>query len=35
MKLELRKKARNYLQKNFQVDEQCIFWKNLGKCEKT
>ena len=35
MKLEVIKKARNYLEKIFQVDEQCIFWKNHGKCEKT
>ena len=35
MKLELIKKARNYLEKIFQVDEQCIFRKKHGKCEKT
>ena len=35
MKIELREKARNYLENIFQVDEQYIFWKNHGKCEKT
>ena len=35
MKSELIKKAKNYLEKSFEVDEQIIFWKNHGKCEKT
>ena len=35
MKSELIKKAKNYLEKSFEVDEQIIFWKNHAKCEKT
>ena len=33
---DLRKKSKNDFGKYFfEVDEQCSFWKNYGKCEKT
>ena len=37
MSPKLRKNAKNDFEKKFffQVDQQCSFWNNYGKCEKT
>ena len=31
---ELKKKAKNGFEKDYQADEQCSFWKNHGKCDE-
>ena len=35
MNTELRLNSKMILKKIFQTDEECIFYKNYGKCEKT
>ena len=32
---KLKKTKNNFEKRIFQADEECNFWKNFGKCEKT